>query len=259
MVAQQLAAKLSFAVYMGDVDEVLAKLKALRDGHGEHTQESKESIVKALTRRMEDKVSARAESSLRRLLGKYPRNIGTQYEAEVFVKWLAKGKRSASSVNRYLDVLKPVAPHLFGAIPKLKKEEQKPRQKPFTTDEVKRILAVLKDDRYYSHYYPYVVFLFRTGVRTSEAIGLRWTDVDLANGTVYIGSSLARKGETQKRVRKSTKTGKARVVPLDKETLTLLASLPHTHSLVFPSPKGYPIDDRGFSRNCWPKVLAKAG
>ena len=194
-----------------------------------------------------------------RLIEKYVRKIDTAEDAKAFVDWLAtSGTRAASSVNRYLDILKPTAPDLFREIPKLKGIVSQP-PKPFTSEEVKRILRTLKDDRYYRHYYPYVVFLFKTGVRTSEAIGLRWTDVNLDEGTVYIGSSLARKGETRERVRKSTKTGKARLVPVDVATVALLRSIPRTNLLVFPSPTGKPIDDQSFRNRCWYKTLEKAG
>lgn len=54
-------------------------------------------------------------------------------------------------------------------------------RKPFTEDEIKRILDAFKNDTFcpkssrysHSHYYPFIYFIFKTGVRNAEAIGLR--------------------------------------------------------------------------------------
>lgn len=44
---------------------------------------------------------------------------------------------------------------------------------PFSEAEIKQIIGTSRDDRYYAHYTDYVRFLFMTGCRTSEAIGLQ--------------------------------------------------------------------------------------
>ncbi len=46
--------------------------------------------------------------------------------------------------------------------------------KPFTSEEIKAIIQGFEQDRYYSHYAGFVEFLFGTGCRTGEAIGLCW-------------------------------------------------------------------------------------
>jgi integrase len=50
----------------------------------------------------------------------------------------------------------------------------KQRPKPFSLEEIEKIIRAFRTDRYYSHYADYVEFLFRTGCRTAEFIGLRW-------------------------------------------------------------------------------------
>ena len=47
----------------------------------------------------------------------------------------------------------------------------KPKPRPFTESEIKRILAAFEESKYFNHYLDYVRFLFGTGVRTGEAIG----------------------------------------------------------------------------------------
>jgi integrase len=49
---------------------------------------------------------------------------------------------------------------------------------PFEREEVKVILEAFKRHSRYHHYYNFVRFLFNTGCRTSEAIGLKWEHID---------------------------------------------------------------------------------
>jgi integrase len=48
---------------------------------------------------------------------------------------------------------------------------------PFTKAERDLLIATFAEDRYYSHYTNYVRFLFFTGARPSEVIGLQWKHV----------------------------------------------------------------------------------
>jgi integrase len=54
----------------------------------------------------------------------------------------------------------------------------RPRPKPFTRDEMMMILETFREDKSFSHYGDFVEFLFGTGCRTGEAIGLRWKHVN---------------------------------------------------------------------------------
>jgi integrase len=80
--------------------------------------------------------------------------------------------------------------------------------KPFTKEEIGAIIQAFRADRYYSHYTDFVEFLFGTGCRTSEAIGLRWGHLSDDCSTVWIGETLSRG------VRKPTKTNRARTITL---------------------------------------------
>jgi integrase len=140
----------------------------------------------------------------------------------------------------------------------VQKIKPQPRQKtkPFTAAEVKAILTGFKSDRYYSHYADVVAFLFGVGCRPGEAFGLRWRHISDNFETCWIGESVSRG------VRKSTKTGKARTILLGGSVQEILKARylqlqPKPDDLVFPAPKGGPINDRLFNRRAWHTVLER--
>jgi integrase len=49
---------------------------------------------------------------------------------------------------------------------------------PFSVEERDRIIQAFKDNRYYKHYAPFIEFLFITGCRPSEAVGLQWKHIN---------------------------------------------------------------------------------
>ncbi|VTU37177.1 tyrosine-type recombinase/integrase [Variovorax sp. PBL-E5] len=81
---------------------------------------------------------------------------------------------------------------------------QHPGPDPFSLDEAGVLLAKLKGDRARSYY----EFAFFTGLRPSEQIALRWSNVDLRAGTVLVDTALTRGKE------KGTKTGETRTLEL---------------------------------------------
>ena len=116
------------------------------------------------------------------------------------------------------------------------KKAIKPQRTPFTVDEISAILSAFKENTFcsrasrypHSHYYPFIYFLFKTGVRPAEAIGLRVGSVDTVKRLIQIKEVLARtvKGtNAEARVRKETKNGKERVLPLTEDLLTVIHPL----------------------------------
>lgn len=142
---------------------------------------------------------------------------------------------------------------------------------PFNEEEIRLILDAIKNDRFclpssrykHSFYYPFIYFIFKTGVRNAEAVGLRVGSLDFKNKTIVIKESLARtvKGtHAAARVRKETKNGKVRIMPMTEDLEELL--LPQTiekgpDDLVFQSFSGEAIDDRMFLRRVFSVVLKK--
>jgi len=157
-------------------------------------------------------------------------------------------------------------------------EEVKPRRAPkkaqaertpFSEQEIKQILDAFQKDTFcpssasikHSYYYPFVYFIFQLGVRNAEAIGLRVKSLDFIKKRVEISEVLARtiRGtHAAARIRKETKNGKVRQLPIDEILITLLQPLVQgkdDDDLVFVSPKGLAIDDRMFQRRIFRKVL----
>ena len=82
---------------------------------------------------------------------------------------------------------------------KVKKTEKADRV-PFKEEEIKLILAAIKNDTFcptssrykHSYYYPFIYFILKTGVRNSEAVGLRVGSLDFKNNFILIKEALAR-------------------------------------------------------------------
>lgn len=173
-----------------------------------------------------------------------------------FFKWTAKNK--ITTVNPLEDIL-----------PKKVRKTEKPNRKPFTEDEIKKILPAFKNNTFcskstrlkHSHYYPFVYFIFKTGVRNAEAVGLRKQHIDLIANQIHIKEVLARslKGtNAAARIRKETKNGKQRVLPLTddlRELLEPLLAKKKPDDLVFTSHTGVAIDDNMFQKRVFRKVL----
>jgi integrase len=149
------------------------------------------------------------------------------------------------------------------------KKTEKQDRIPFTEEEIRLILDAIKNDRFcpsssrykHSFYYPFIYFIFKTGVRNAEAVGLRVGSLDFKNKTIIIKEALARtvKGtHAAARVRKETKNGKQRFLPMTDDLEELLKPAivgKDADDLVFQSFSGGAIDDRMFQRRVFSVVL----
>lgn len=187
---------------------------------------------------------------------------------------------AAKTYNRRLTLLKAFFKWAFKAnlitknsledvLPKKTRKLEKSNRKPFTEDEIFRILEALKKNKFcsqqtqfkHSHYYPFVFFLFKTGARNSEAVGLRVQNIDLESNFIHIKEVLARtlKGtNAAARIRKETKNGKHRIFPLTEDLKIVLIPLiinKNPDDLVFTSQTGIAIDDSMFQKRIFSKVL----
>jgi integrase len=135
------------------------------------------------------------------------------------------------------------------------KPSPKQQVKPFTLEELQAILSAFNDHPHYCHYFGFVSFLANTGCRPGEAAGLQWKHLGAGYATAWIGESVSRGA------RRTTKTGKARTILLsptiqDALTVRFQRFQPQSDELVFPSPKGGPINDQNFRPRVWKKILA---
>jgi integrase len=126
--------------------------------------------------------------------------------------------------------------------------------KPFTIAELQAIIAAFRSHSHYSHYTEFVIFLAHSACRIGEVAGLRWKHLGADFSTAWIGESISRGN------RKGTKTGKNRTIQLSPTVQSMLADRrvrlnPQPDDLVFPSPKGLPIDDHRFRARAWKTIL----
>jgi len=141
-------------------------------------------------------------------------------------------------------------------------ESKAPEMRTWTGAQVRRFLDLCEGDRYA----PAFAFLALTGCRRGEALGLRWSDVDLPGGTAAIRQSVipltkaSGKGR-EGRIVARTKTDRARVIELDGATVATLRKWKATqaaeilamdagyqdHGLIFCRPDGLPHHPESFS------------
>ena len=129
--------------------------------------------------------------------------------------------------------------------------------KPFTIVELQAIIAAFANNPYYAHYTEFVIFLANTACRFGEAAGLKWSSLGADYSTAWIGESVSRGHQNAK----GTKTGKSRTIQLSPIMRSMLLERyerinPQPDDLVFPSPKGLPLDDHNFNRRAWKTILA---
>lgn len=139
---------------------------------------------------------------------------------------------------------------------------------PLTLDEVNRLLAVIKEDRLY----PAILLEFGTGLRRGELLALRWQDVDLQAGLLYVRQSLVRVGNhtatgddrKTRLIFQEPKTPQSRrTIPLAEdileeikrhkarvaqEKLFLSPGLYQDHGLIFCRADGRPLQPRSFGK-----------
>lgn len=76
----------------------------------------------------------------------------------------------------------------------------------FFKAEMETVVAAFENHPHHSHYAPFVKFLFWTGARTSEAVGLRWKHVSPDFKTITFSEAVV--NVSSKGIRKCTKTKK---------------------------------------------------
>ena len=200
-------------------------------------------------------------------------NIVKKLNAETFC---------SSTYNRRLTILKSfvnwlIEQRVWTFNPLLSVDNKKnktiknPNRTPFTEEEIHKILSAFKLNTACSshsnfkhiHYYPFIYFIFKTGCRPSEAVGLRVSSIDFKNEVITIKEVLARTikhTSSLHRVRKETKNGKIRSLPLTQDLIDVLKPLIDNKiadDLVFLSPKGKAIDDKNFQARIFRQVLNK--
>lgn len=124
---------------------------------------------------------------------------------------------------------------------------------PFSQAERDAIIKGFEEHPIYKHYAPFVRFLFYTGCRTSEAVGLLWKHIDSDCRVITFSEAVV--NVSSSKIRKTTKTGKSRRFPCNPMMQEFLLSIrPENYSpdtIVFPSLSGGVINAHTFSALCW--------
>lgn len=136
------------------------------------------------------------------------------------------------------------------------KRETPPKADPFAQDERDLLAAHFLDRR--RPYHGLVYVLFHTGLRTGEAVGLRWGDVDLRRGELSVQRSRSYGEDNAPKTK-----GSARTIKLAPDVVAVLRALRPLHvaedAFVFVTPAGAPIDGDRFVENQWRPALRATG
>jgi integrase len=185
--------------------------------------------------------------------------------------WFTQNTLAATSNNRRLWLLNKmsvwaVTEGLLSYNPWAKIKPRKTTKeivKPFSQEEAARIIAGFEQS--HPAWVPFAKFLFLSGCRMSEAIGLQWKHVDFQRQEICICESLPllNPGKGYERARKDTKTGSVRFLKSNTQLTKLLEQVKPASvkpdDLVFKNPtRTNYIDSHNF-RNRWIKVLEQAG
>ena len=182
------------------------------------------------------------------------------------VRSWALANLSANSARRWLTALNaccrwgvesrliPVNPFEGLDIPKPKnKRSEDESVDAFTLEERDRIIEAFKGDRFYSWYWPFVAFLFYTGCRPGEAIGLEWKHV--SKDSITFQQVAGRDELGRLAILQGLKTQRKRTVPINGQLRSVLEACDRSSSLVFPAPNGGLICFRNFGARGWKSVL----
>jgi integrase len=161
-------------------------------------------------------------------------------------------------MSRYLD-------HLPVRIAQV--QVRRPEVKPFTPDEARLFLEVIRGDRLEALY----SVALAVGLRQGEALGLRWGDIDLNSGTLRVRSALqwlyGKPHFVEPKTERSRRSIALPRVAIDAlrphrtrqfEERLIAGSSWQEHGLVFATTVGSPIHPRNLVRH-FHRTLEKAG
>lgn len=203
-------------------------------------------------------------NNLRQFFDDKPARAIASEQAHEFLGWLRNQPIGQETQSRRIEAITAcwewaVKSHYllenpWSGLAKLIKTGKAEKPEPFTVDEIQRIIEAFKIHPHYSQLAPFVRFLFGTGCRTGEAIGLRWENVAADCSSVVIAEQLT-KGQ-----RKPTKGLKIRTVRLSSSLQKMMQDLRRERrtDLVF-AWNDRPINLINFRRRAWKPILESLG
>lgn len=145
------------------------------------------------------------------------------------------------------------------------KNDRGRRARPFSAQEVAKIVTGFESHPRYKAYGRLVRFLFLTGCRPGEALALRWGDISSDGKSLTFSRSAVTGPDYRIGIQEGLKRELQRTIPtvgLDEVPVVLDALGPPggAEDLVFPSPSGGGIINWGnFTNRVWRKVLSDVG
>jgi integrase len=124
---------------------------------------------------------------------------------------------------------------------------------PFTLEEVQLLMARVRED-----YRPYLTVRLLTGLRTGEADGLQWQDVDFEQDCFQVVRTHSREGDGEPKTQSSIRTVPM-VAPVREAFLKQKAHAVPGCEWVFHSRQGNPIDAVNFTNRIWYPLLRNLG
>lgn len=214
-------------------------------------------------------------------IGNIPLQKLTAVNIQTLYNDLQEEGYAASSIHKYHSVLVSalkqaiINKHINLNVAQLAKPPKivKDDLEIFTDNEIETLLTVAKKDRFY----PALILAVTTGMRLGEVLGIRWRDIDLDNGFLFVKQNLqATKAKGIIFEPPKTKAG-LRKIPLPEKTVIALKEYKKRWSesylkykkkddiekkqnsdLVFVTNVHTPIIPRNFISRFWDKLQIKA-
>jgi len=157
-------------------------------------------------------------------------------------------------------ILKNVAAHI--RLPKPRKKEIN----PLNPDQAKAFLTAAQGDRYEALF----VLAIHYGLRQGELLGLKWSDVDLKEGTLQVRRTMSE--SRAGRIEEQPKSGKGRRIELSQTTIEALKSHCERQQeekkgteeykdqgLIFATTVGTPTNSKNLYWRSFKPILERAG
>jgi len=183
--------------------------------------------------------------------------------APMIKNWMASLKISAKRINNIMTPLRMIFEDAYedevihkNPLSRIKNLPVKTREpEPFSQKEIAKILSQLTGQDH-----NLIITAFWTGMRTSELIGLRWSDIDFTKKQIYIRRVIVRN------IEKEPKTNSGiRSIEMNEHSFAALEAQAKNHK----KSKGYvftsstslniPFDDQKIRKTIWKPALEKAG
>ncbi len=136
------------------------------------------------------------------------------------------------------------------------KKQPPPPANAFSATEVTQILHTFTHCDRWSYYAPFVHFLFLTGCRPSEAVGLTWPQIAPDFSTIRFDRSVV-KVQAKYEINQLSKTNRSRLFPCGGPLVALLTELKASAAddLVFQPPAGGYIDYEHLAHKPWARLV----